>query len=208
MRSKVINKIMKYIKENKALTIEEEEKIIYGLESIYILVTKLIIIFSIAYILDIFKEMLIFLIIFNIIRSVAFGLHASKSWICLISSICLFIGLPILNKIIVIPYILKFIIGIISLIIIYKYSPADTYNRPIVSIKRRKFYNISSTIITIIYILISLCTNKFISNCLIVSLLLESILISPITYKLFKLPYNNYLNYIKMLERNDENVTC
>ena len=39
--------------------------------------------------------------------------------------------------------------------------------------------------------------NNFISNCLIFALILENILISPITYKLFKLPYNNYITFLK-----------
>ena len=205
MREKIITKIMKYIKAKKSLTIEDEEVIIYGLESIYILVTKLIIIFLIAYILGIFKEMIIFLIIFNIIRSVAFGLHASKSWICLIVSSLSFLVLPYLLKIIILPIYIKLLLGIPLIILIYRYSPADTHKRPIISKKRRIFFKRISTLISIIYVILSLLlNNSFICNCLIFGLLLEVIFISPITYKLFKLPYNNYLNY---LER-DENYAC
>ena len=204
MRNKIVNKIITYIKAYKNISIDEEEKIIYGLESIYILVTKAIIIFTIAYLLGIFKEMIIFLLIFNGIRAFAFGLHASKSWICLIVSLLSFLVIPYICKIIVIPNIIKLLFGLLSVILIFIHSPADTIKKPIINRKRRKKYNIISTIISIIYVVLSLYLNNFISNCLIFGLLLEIIFISPLTYKLFKLPYNNYLNY---LER-DEKYVC
>jgi len=192
---------MKYINKRKKLTSEEKEKIIYGLESIYILVTKLIIIFLIAFFLNLLKETLIFLGLFNIIRLFAFGIHASKSYICLIVSTILFIGIPYISLNITIPNILIIFIGIILTILIFIYSPADTIKRPIISKKRRIFFKITSTIISIIYVILAYYINScFISNCLIFSLLLENIFISPITYKIFKLPYNNYLKYIKKEE--------
>ena len=193
MRKKVVNKIVQYIKTKKALSKDEEDIIIYGLESIYILVTKLFIISLVAYFLGIFKEYIIFLLIFNIIRTYACGLHATKSYICLIVSTITFVGLPYICMKMVIPFILKPIIGIILTIFIYKYSPADTYKKPIINKKRRRKLKVTSTIISIIYILLSLFTNNYISNSLIISIFLEVILISPTTYKLFKLPYNNYL---------------
>ena len=78
------------------------------------------------------------------------------------------------------------------------YSPADTKKRPIVNKKRRKIYKILSTIISISYVTLSIIIkNSYIENCLIFSIILQNILISPITYKIFKLPYNNYKEYIK-----------
>ena len=58
MREKIINSIMNYIKKRKNITKDDEEIMIYGLESIYILVTKLTIICTIALLLGIFKEFL------------------------------------------------------------------------------------------------------------------------------------------------------
>lgn len=206
MREKIIKRLINYIKKYKSLSNDKEEIILYGLESIYILVTKMIVIFSIAIILGIFKEMIIFLIIFNIIRTFAFGLHASKSWICLIISSILFLGLPYVLKYIIINNYIKILIGIPSIIMVYLFSPADTEKRPIINKKRRLFLKKISTLISIIYVLLSLCINNiFIGNCLIFGLLLEVLFISPFTYRIFKLPYNNYLNYI---ERNEENVFC
>lgn len=200
MRKVVIDKLMRYITNRKELDEDSKAIIKYGLESIYILITKLTFIFIVAWILGIFKEMLIFLLLFNVIRTYAHGLHATKSYICLIVSTVCFIGLPYISKIIVIPNMLKLILGIILTLLIFKNSPADTHKRPIVSKKIRKKLKIKSTIIAIIFVMVSFFTSNFISNCLLLSLLLEVIFISPITYKIFKLPYNNYLTYLEKEE--------
>lgn len=205
MREKVVGSIMKYIKAHKSLNNDEEEKIIYGLESIYILVTKLIIISIAACLLHIFKEMVIFLLLFSIIRSFGFGMHASKGYICMIISLIAFIGLPYLAKYVTLSIQLKIIFSVIFSLLLLRYCPADTKNRPIINPHRRKKLKYITFCISIIYSIISLITNSFISNCLLFSLLLEVFFASPLTYKLFKLPYNNYLTY---LERDENNVLC
>ena len=50
----------------------------YSLEGFYLSFTKLIIIAAFSLILGVFKEMLIMLVIFNVLRSTGFGLHALK----------------------------------------------------------------------------------------------------------------------------------
>lgn len=197
MRKKVVNNIIKYIKSKKKLTNDEEEIIIYGLESIYLLITKLLIITLVAFLLGILKEYIIFLLIFNLIRIFAYGLHATKSYICLFVSTITFIIIPYICTKIVIQFIPKLILGILLILLIFKNSPADTYKRPIISKKRRTNLKIISTIISITYVLLSFFVSNFYSNAFLFSLLLEEIFISPLTYKIFNLPYNNYLNYIK-----------
>ena len=203
MRGKVVNKLINYIKSNKTIDKETEEKLIYGLEAIYILVTKLLFISILALILGIFKEMIIFTIIFSIIRLFAFGLHATKSYICLIVSSIAFLLIAYLSTTIEFNTIIKIIIGLLCTLLIFIHSPADTYKRPIINKNRRLRLKLTSTFISITYVIISLFINNFISNCLLFSLLLEVIFISPLTYKVFKLPYNNYLKY---LERDELNV--
>lgn len=205
MRKIIINKLINYIKRYKKIDKESEEKIIYGLESIYILVTKLIIICSIALLFGIFKEFIIFLLLFNGIRTFAFGLHATKSYVCLVVSTASFLILPYISTLIKLPIWAKIIIGVLCIGLIFKNSPADTHKRPIVNPKRRKKLKIISVIIAIIYVTLSFFTNNFLSNCLLFSLLLEMIFISPLTYRIFKLPYNNYIKY---LESEEENVFC
>ena len=168
----------------------------YGLLGLYLMITKSIIIFGIALYLGIFKELLIFTIIYNILRAPSFGIHASKSWICLVSSASIFIFFTYLSATISIPINIKTIVGIIGIILMYKNSPADTAKKPIVSPKRRKIYKIISTFIAIIFTVLSIVIdNNFLTNSFIFSLILQNIMIAPMTYKLFREPYDNYKSY-------------
>ena len=198
MKKYIINKAMNIIKNNTNYGQTKLEEIEYGLISIYLLISKFIFISILCLILGIFKEMIIFTLIYNIIRMPSFGLHATKSWICLLSSSIAFIGLPFICKTITINILLKYILAFIGLVFIGKNSPADTHKKPILSRKRRRNYKIISIVIASVYSLICIyCSNNFISNCLLISLLLQCIIISPLTYKIFKLPYNNYKVYLK-----------
>lgn len=168
----------------------------YGLEGIYLSITKLIIIFLLAILLNILKEMIFMLIIFNILRTTGFGLHATKSWICLVSSSVIFLGGPLLAKIIIINNLLKTILSITSVILIYKYAPADTKKRPLIKEKKRTIYKFITTIKCIILnIFIIFIKNNIITNLIILGIYTEVIVILPKTYKLFNMPYDNYKNY-------------
>ncbi len=168
----------------------------YGLLGLYLMITKSIIIFGIALYLGIFKELLIFTIIYNILRAPSFGIHASKSWICLVSSASIFIFFTYLSATISIPINIKTIVGIIGIILMYKNSPADTAKKPIVSPKRRKIYKIISTFIAIIFTILSIVIdNDFLANSFSFSLILQNIMIAPTTYKLLGEPYDNYKSY-------------
>ncbi|MBR3523666.1 MAG: accessory gene regulator B family protein [Bacilli bacterium] len=198
MKKYVVNKCLNLIRKYRNISNNEEAVIRYGLEGIYLTITKTIVILIIAAILGYFIESIIFTIIYALLRSFSFGIHAKKSWMCWISSIIIFVLIPIIAKEIIINFYIKYIIGIIGAILIFKNSPADTEKRPIVNSKRRLRLKITSTIIALIYFTLTIIINdQFISNCFIYSILLQNILISRFTYKLFNLPYNNYLTYLK-----------
>lgn len=196
MKNLIINKTMNFIIQNNNYDKTTLEEIRYGLVTIYLTFSKLIIIGILASILGLFKEMIIFLIIYNILRCFSFGLHATKSWICLLVSTIILIGGTYLCLNIYIDKIATFIISLITICLIYKYSPADTKKKPIVNPKRRKIFKYLSTLIAFTFYILSLIIkNQFIVNCLILSLIIQSIMINPITYKIFNLPYNNYKNF-------------
>lgn len=198
MKKFLINKCMNYIRKYNNYSETKLKEIEYGLIGIYLTISKTIVIIAIALLLGIVKEVIIFLLLFNVLRSTAFGLHASKSWMCLISSIILFIGIPLISINLEINTYIKIIISVICIIYIYIYAPADTHKRPIVNKKRRLIYKLISTVLAILYSLfIILIDNNFISNSLLFSLILESGMISPIIYKIFKLPYNNYIKFLE-----------
>ena len=198
MKKYIINKTMNYIKKNTNYNKTKLAEIEYGLVGIYLTLEKLIVIAIIAIILGIFKEMIIYLFIYNVLRIPSFGLHATKSWICLLSSTILFIGIPYLCIFLNIPIIIKLIIGILGILFMFKNAPADTKKRPIVNKKRRNLFKIISTILSIIFVALSIVINdNYISNCLLLALVMQNCMISPTVYKIFKLPYNNYVTFLK-----------
>ena len=192
----VVNRSMNLINNLNKYDKTQLEEIKYGIESIYLALSKIIVILIISSLLGLFKEAILFLLVFNILRAFAFGLHASKSIWCWISSSISFIGIPYICKNFIFPNLIYLILPIICLICFILYAPADTIKRPLINSRKRKIYKLLSIINCIIYFaLIILIKNFLIKNLLLFALILESILILPITYKIFKLPYKNYLNY-------------
>lgn len=198
MKKVVMNHCMNFVRKyNPDKTENDFEIIQYGLEGLYLTISKLVIILLLSIILGIFKEVIIFLLIYNIIRTPSFGLHATKSWICLLSSTCIFIGVPFLCIHAILPMYIKIIIGLLSIAFIFKNAPADTYKRPIISKKRRQIYKLISTIVAMTMVTTAIVIkDQFISNSLIFALVVQNFMISPIIYHIFKLPYANYKNYV------------
>lgn len=196
MKKKFLDSSMELITKNKQYTQDEIDIMAYGLETIYLTVTKLVVIFLTAYVLGIFKEMILLLLTYNVIRSQAFGIHASKSIYCLISSLVMFIGGALICKYCVIPFEIMVSIAIVCNVCLLLYAPADTHKRPLVNAKKRKRFKFVSFTFGIIYtILIILFRDYSIVNYLLFGMIEAIIMILPITYKIFNLPYNNYKNY-------------
>lgn len=195
----IINSAMKTIKSYYPdYDTEQLEKIQYGLEAIYLSITKVIAILLLSILLNTFIETLVVLLFFNLLRATGFGLHASKSWQCWLSSVPTFIILPFVCKYIDIPLNILLIIATISIMFFIFFAPADTHKRPLIRRKKRITYKIITIATGIIYLIFIIFSKEMIlRNCLSISMLIESILICPLTYKIFKLPYNNYKTYNK-----------
>ena len=72
MKKIVVENMMNLIKNNGQYSDEKLAEIKYGLEGLYLTFSKLIVIFLLAYLLGVIKEVLIFLIIYNVIRTTSF----------------------------------------------------------------------------------------------------------------------------------------
>ena len=112
MKKCVLDFCINSIKKNCDNKYNDEKiaEIRYGLEAIYLTITKVIIIWTIAILLNIFKEMIILMLLYNLLRMTGFGIHAKKSWMCLISSSIIFLGCPFLAMYIKIPIFAKSIL--------------------------------------------------------------------------------------------------
>lgn len=197
MKDKILNKCMNSVREKYPNYSQDKlDEIEYGLEAIYLTFTKVIVIFSIAYILGVLKELVIVLLFYNLLRTTAFGMHAKKSWHCYLISISVFVGGAMLCKYININVYVKLVLSSISFICMILYAPADTYKRPLINSKKRKIYKVGSIFISLVYIIfIFIFKDNVISNYLFMGLLAASMMIHPVTYRMFQLPYNNYKTY-------------
>ena len=93
--------------------------------------------------------------------------------------------------------IIKIALGILSILLIYIYAPADTKKRPIIKKVRREQYKFKTTIKCIVLVFLSLIIkDRIVSNLIIFGIWAEVVVILPITYKIFNLTYNNYKTYI------------
>lgn len=197
MKKLIINKCMELVTTyNKDLSQRDIDKIKYGLEGLYLTITKLIFIIIVSIILGIWKETLLLILIFNGIRLTSFGVHAKRSIDCLISSTLFFILFPILCIKLTIPLIVKVILFIPLTVLIGIFAPADTEKRPLINKKKRKIYKMLSIMISIIYMTIAIVIkDNTLSNCFIFAIVIQIIIMLPITYKIFGVSYNNYKTY-------------
>ena len=205
MKKKLLNLSKDIItKRQPNITDDEMAVITYGLESIYLTITKLVVLLLVSIILGITREFALLLIIYNVIRSTAFGMHASNSTSCLIASLTIFIGGVYVCEFLNINILVKFIICIFCLLCVYKYAPADTHKRPIVNHKKRKkFKIITLTSATVLSILVIVLNEHIISNYLLYGMFVAVLMILPAVYKIFKMPYNNYKNYKSVLANTE-----
>lgn len=193
MKKLFLDKSVSFITKYNKYSKKDIDKLRYGLEGLYLTITKTIIILILSLILGIFKEVIIVLILFNIIRYTGFGFHAEKSYQCLITSTIFFICIPLLFLKTEISFNIQIIISVICIISYLLFAPADTIKRPLPNKKKRIIRKTATILIGTLYLsLIIILHNNYLSALLLSSLVIEAIIISPITYKIFKQPYNNY----------------
>lgn len=196
VKKKILDTSTKILKESGSYDEEQIEIILYGLEGLYLTITKLVIIFLVSIVLGIVKDVICLLIAYNVIRSQAFGIHASKSIYCLISSLITFVGGALICKYVELPNWFMICGSIVCSICLLLYAPADTHKRPIVNAKKRKRFKFVSFTLGIVYtILIVLCNDVLVCNYLFFGMLAAVLMILPITYSTFNMPYANYKTY-------------
>ncbi len=189
-------------KEMPELTDERAEAIMFGLQLIIGEIPKLILLFALAIILHIGKLVIFAYISMLPYKIVAGGFHLKTNLGCTIGTFLVYFGNVLLSKYIFIQpvymkYILIGLIWIFSMIMISIYAPADTINMPILRTKERKTKKVLSYIfVTIMLIAAIVIETNTLSNILIFNVLMESIFISKLAFKLTKNEYG-YETYIK-----------
>ena len=173
-------------------------KLKYGLEGIYNLIIKMTIVIIISLITHTCKATLMFLIFYAGIRTYSFGWHAKSNIGCWITTILIYNIIPFILQSINISQIYGLVICLIALISMIIWSPADTPKRPLIHADKRKKAKIMCVSTTIIYIIIYLfSSNNLVNNALIYALIIQSLFINPLFYKLTNTRFNNYKYYKK-----------
>lgn len=193
LNSLIIHKTLKFIQNNSNYSSSEYNKIEYGLEGIYLTVSKIIIILFIGSFFHYLDTVLFTLLFFNILRFFAFGLHAKKSWHCLVLSILQFNVLPYLLLHVSISNSMIIFVFIFTLISFLLFAPSDTLKRPLTN-KRKRIIRKVLSICSLFILLIVMYFFNYLKIPILCSYLIESLMINPISYHLLGLPYNNYKN--------------
>ena len=200
-RSKMLsNKLTAQISErlpNK--TPEELEIINYGIESFIMNIYKFALMIALAYWLNITKMFIFTLCTYGFIRFFASGVHARNWYVCLITSSLALFGIVFISQIAEIPLIIKSVLFLFSLILFWKYSPADTEERPIVNMKKRKFLKLGSILTaTGLFVYSFLAPTTVIGNICILSFVVSGLFTTPLIYRLYGKKHNNYKEYLKI----------
>lgn len=207
MKDIVVNKIMfRIIDSNKSISKVKIEEIKYGLYGLYGLITKSLVIFLIAFILNIYKEFLIFIFFYGILRSVGYGCHAKTNAQCWIFSTVFLLGIPYLFSNINLSFNIKIVFWIILFINLTIFCPADTEKRPMISKKRKLKFKISIILISILYLFIIKYNLFSLSNMIIASMFLEGILVNPLGYILMGQKVRFKLSDINLFKQKEKEV--
>ena len=196
MKDLLINKSFNFISNHKELSEYNEIKIKYGLEVMYNFIFKTMAVLLLALLFNVLIEVLLIFIFYGFLRSFVHGVHGNSNIICWILTLVTYIISIFIIKNYAFSFNISVIICIFSFISFLFWAPSDTKYRPLLSVEKRKKLKLLSLLISIIYSIIILFTPFKYTNCLLISLCLSSIVINPISYKLFGLKRNNYKSYI------------
>lgn len=186
--------LKKIRKEMPDINDERAEVIFYGLQLIIGEVPKILLLFAVAIIFKIGWLVIFAYVTMLPYKTVAGGFHLKTNIGCLIGTFIVYYGNVLISKFIVfstdIKYLLSIIILIFSIIMIYFYAPADTINLPILRKKERRTKKILSYIFATATLVVALITkDSTLSNILIFNVLIETICISKLAYKITRNEY-------------------
>ena len=181
-------------KEMPEIDDERAEVINYGLQNIVGEIPKIFLLFIIALVLGMFKEVLFMFLVLTPYRGASGGFHLKTHLGCIVGTTAFYCGIVFLSQHIILEDITKYILTGISWIfgmfMIKLYAPADTENVPILSKKDRKRKQIIAYITYSIGLMAAvLIQDNVISNILLFGNLLQTLTITKLAYRLTKNKY-------------------
>ena len=181
-------------KEMPEIDDERAEVINYGLQNIVGEIPKIFLLFIIACVLGMFKEVLFMFVVLLPYRGASGGFHLKTHLGCILGTTAFYCGNVFLSQHVILDDITKYILigisWIFGMFMIKLYAPADTENVPILSKKdRKKKQRIAYITYSIGLIAALLIQDNVISNILLFGNLLQTLTITKLAYRLTKNKY-------------------
>ena len=206
----MVDKICSYLtskirKQMPEINEERAEIIDYGLHLFIGEIPKTFIFIAIAAIFGILKEFFITVLVIFPYRAFSGGVHLKTHIGCIVATSLMYCGIAYVSQFHLfsneLKYILIPLVWIFGMIMCKLYAPADTENVPILRKKDRKIkQRLSYITLTIILVIGIFVKDYIVSNIIILGMLVQSITITRIIYKLT----NNKYGYEVYLEEQKE----
>lgn len=187
-------------KEMPEVDDERAEVIQYGLQVMIGEIPKFFIMALIAFLFGILKWTAVCFALMLPYRMYSGGFHLKSHIGCIIGTSLMYTGNAFVSQYFTLPFEYKIfaaiILWIFAIVMIRMYAPADTENIPIVSKKERRKRKIYSYIIvTVMLVTCVLVKHNIISNMLLIGVLLQTISITRIAYKITDNKYGYEVYY-------------
>ena len=190
MIEKICDFILKKIrKQMPEIDDEKAEVINYGIQLIIGEIPKMFILFVLSFILGIGGYTVFIFVALLPYRASSGGLHLRSHLGCILGTSLFYYGNVYLSKFITLDAIQKYVLiavaFVFGIVMVTLYAPADTENVPIISKKERKHKKILSYItLTLTLLAALLIKESIISNLLIFGVIIQTMMITRIAYKL------------------------
>jgi accessory gene regulator B len=191
---------LKKLQMKKHMSEDDYDNVCYFLEVFLINLFKSVQIYGLALLLGILLETFVMNCAYVLLRIQAGGWHAKSSVNCSLFGIVNFIGVPLLLQ--GTQYTIhswhSIILSLIIFVGVWHYAPSDTEKNPLVSVSERKKKKKQAVFITLLIITGSfLLKNELLRTLLLLGLVIEVLMISPLFYKLMNRRYKNYEQYVE-----------
>lgn len=194
------NIVHSILKNNDIQSEEDREEIQYAIDLVFDSSIKILLLIFIMAFLHILKFFILSALVMWALRSKIGGIHFKSSVACFLFTLVFY--LTTIYSSLYLPYNLYFslIYYVLSFILIYRYAPADTELKPLISKSLRLKLRKQGFLIFFLFLFASLIiyfVNSTISAVISITVFCSAITIHPLIYKIFRQPYNNYLKYLE-----------
>lgn len=130
-----------YLKRQQVST-ENIQKSLYMIRVIYYEVAKMLLLFLIFLLLREVRVFFVLLVSVVLLRSNVGGIHFSTQRACITASVCVFLAMLALGRYFICSPICAGVLIVISNVMILKFAPVPSKQRPIYSLRRKKIFKI------------------------------------------------------------------